>query len=291
MNLKHATYLLIAIITLIATSIGAQAQRRITPVEPKAGTVGTPPQPKTEEHARPTSLEERKDAQGNVVLVDTITGQEWVDSTAVTRKAKMTYPLLESVAVGVNIWDPVMKMLGQKYGGMDVWAELSLHNRYKPVIEFGMSTCDDTPDDMNYTFKSKLAPYFRIGMNYNIFYNNSPNYQFCAGVRYGFTPFSYQVTNVTVDEGYWDEPSHFDLPRQRTTAGFFELVASVKVMIVKHFSLGWSIKYHSLLHEGKAPYGKPMYIPGYGKRGNSFTGSFSIIYTIPLNNQPIETVK
>ena len=31
--------------------------------------------------------------------------------------------------------------------------------------------------------------------------------------------------------------------------------------------------------------GKPMYIPGFGKRGNALTGSFSIIYTIPLNKK------
>lgn len=289
----YLTRIIFVFITLILTGISSMeslAQRRITPVEPKAGTIGTPVQPKNDEPTRPTSLEERKDAQGNIVLVDTITGQEWVDSTAITRKAKMIYPLLESVSVGVNIWDPVMKMFGQKYGGMDVWAELSLHNRYKPIFEFGMSSCDDTPEEMNYTFKSKLAPYFRIGMNYNIFYNNSPNYQFCVGMRYGFTPFTYQVTDVTVSDGYWNEPTHFDLPRQSTTAGYFELVASVKVMIIKSFSLGWSIKYHSILHEGKSQYGKPMYIPGFGKRGNSFTGSFSIIYTIPLNNRPIESV-
>lgn len=279
----------IAAILILTTMIAlsASAQRRITPVQPRTGTAGAPA-PETEKEK--PALEERRDAAGNIVLIDTVTGLEWVDTTAVVKQTKMIYPLAHSVSVGVNIWDPVMRMFGQKYGGFDVWAEFNMHNRYIPVVEFGMSSCNDTPEEMNFTFKSPLAPYVRIGMNYNIFYNSNPNYQFTVGVRYGFTRYTYQVTGVTVNDPYWGETTSFDLPKTSTTAGFFELTAGVKVMIFKPISLGWNVKYHSILHEGAAPYGKPMYIPGYGKRGNNFSASFSIIYTLPLNKKRAEEV-
>lgn len=286
--MRPRRHFITAVIIILGIAIHVCAQRKITPVIPKTGPGS---EPVKEQPVDPKAgLAEMKDSQGNVVFVDTITGQEWVDTTVVAKKTAMIYPLMESVTVGVNLWDPAMRIFGQHYGGVDFWAELSLHNRYKPVFEAGFGSCDDTPDGKNYTFKTKMAPFFRIGINYNIFYNNSPKYQLVAGIRYGFTPFSYEVTNVTMPPGYWDEDAKFDIPSQSTTAGFFEFVAGVRVGIIKNISLGWTVKYHTLLHEGKAKYGKPMYIPGFGKRGSSFTGSFSISYTLPLNKPEVSAV-
>lgn len=278
--MKMRAVLITLVMVLCATCV--MAQRRVTPVEPVPN--GTPETKPTEMDR--TNVVERTDDKGNVVLVDTLSGSEFVDTLAVVPKtAKMQYPLWNAVTVGVNIWDPIMRILGQQYGGADVWAELSLHNRYKPVIEFGLSAANITPEEMNYTFKSSLAPYFKLGINYNIFYNSNSNYQFNVGLRYAFTTYSYEVVNVTVNEGYWDDPSHFSLPSARSTAGWLEVVAGVKVLIAKPVSLGWNVKYCAKLHESAAPYGEPMYIPGFGKRKNPLSVSFSVMYTLELNGK------
>ena len=54
--------------------------------------------------------------------------------------------------------------------------------------------------------------------------------------------------------------------------------------------MGWAMKYHSILHESKAKYGKPMYIPGYGTRGSSITGAFSLMYVLPIEKKKPEIV-
>ena len=69
------------------------------------------------------------------MTVDTVTGLEYVDSTLLKAPPKMEYPLLHEVVAGVNVWDPLMRALGQKYGLGDVWGELSLHNRYFPFLQ------------------------------------------------------------------------------------------------------------------------------------------------------------
>lgn len=222
----------------------------------------------------------------NIIFIDTVAGTEVPDTTVMTRVIKMTYPLLESVTVGVNLWDGAMRILGQKYGIGSVRAQLSLHNRYIPSFEFGLSNANDTPDGMNYTFKSGMAPYFKIGGSYNVFYNSSPDYQLLAGLRYGITHFSYDVTNVTVDEGYWGDPAHFSLPRQNATVGYIEVGLGVKVKIARPISLGWEFMYHNIIHQSKTTYGKPMIIPGYGKRNGAFTAAFYIMYTLPLSKTP-----
>lgn len=284
MKTGKAFSLIALLVLLLTTAVPAYGQRRITPVQPKPGTI---PTVKVEEPAftGQSNLAERRDAQGNIVLVDTVTGTEWVDTTLVNRKAKMLYPLLESVSIGVDIWDPAMRIFGQHYGLIGFWGELSLHNRYKPVFELGFGQCDDTPDDRNFTFHVPVSPYFKIGLNYNIFYNNSPDYQFNVGLRYGFTPFKWSVTAGTISDGYWQENTAASIPSQSATAGYFEFTAGVKVKIWRWLSMGWTARYHALLHEGKSAFGEPMYIPGYGKRSSHFTGSFSIIYTLPLNKK------
>ena len=155
---------IIALLLLVTTAVPAYGQRRITPVQPKPGTI---PTVKVEEPAftGQSNLAERRDAQGNIVLVDTVTGTEWVDTTLVNRKAQMLYPLLESVSIGVDIWDPAMRIFGQHYGLIGFWGELSLHNRYKPVFELGFGQCDDTPDDRNFTFRVPVSPYFKSGLS------------------------------------------------------------------------------------------------------------------------------
>ena len=221
---------------------------------------------------------------GFTVYVDTISGDEWIDSTSfISRIPKMEFPLLHALSVGVNIWDPMMRAFGQDYGIADAWVELSLHNRYKPIFEVGLGTAKHTPAGMDFTYRSPMSVFFKIGANYNFFYNSNPDYSLFAGVRYGFSPFSFAVDNVTVKSPYWDEVAVFDIPSQNVTAGWFELNFGLRVKIWGPISAGWTFRYKSILHESKAAYGKPWYIPGYGTR-NSISGSFSIVYTLPLDH-------
>ena len=195
--------LLIILISFISLSAAmSMAQRRVTPVNNEA----TATQPRNDfrndtariNAQRRASLVETVDADGRTILIDTITGKEWVDTTAIKeKKPEFTYPFLHEVTLGLNIWDPAMRLLGQDYGIAEVWGELSLHNRFKPILEIGLGSANYTPEDGNYTYKSKLSPYFRIGMNYNFMFKSSPEYSFYGGVRYGLSPsFSYEVTDI-----------------------------------------------------------------------------------------------
>lgn len=289
--LRRAARLLPLILIILTLAIDASAQRRVTPVVPT--NPGTTPLPKREKEFDRTRLVEKSDAQGNIILVDTVSGSEYVDSTMLKAPPRMEYPLLHEVVMGFNFWDPAMRVFGQKYGLGDVWAELSLHNRYFPFFSVGVGNCNDTPAGKNYTFKTPVSPYFKIGASYNFLYNSNPDYKLQMGLRYGFTSYKWSLENVTVDEGYWNEPSHFTLADQKHTAGYVEVTLGVKVQIIKQFSLGWNLIYHSILHETTNPNGEPMYIPGYGKRAGAFSGSFSVIYTLPLNKKitlPPETL-
>ena len=225
------------------------------------------------------------DDRGKVIFVDTVTGEEWTDSTALRNIVpKMEQPLFHAASIGVNIWDPVMRIFGQDYGIASAWAELSLHNRYKPFVEVGLGSASHEGPNNNYRYRSPMSVFFKIGASYNFLFNSNPDYQLYAGVRFGFSPFSYAVDDVVLNSEYWGETSRFDIPSQNATASWFEIGLGLRVKIWGPISAGWEFKYHSLSHCSKGQYGEPWYIPGYGTRGSSITGSFSISYTIPLSH-------
>lgn len=278
---------LTVLILVAATAISVVAQRRVTPVEPPRPGQQNVEKPKEFDRTR---LAERLDAQGNIILVDTITGVEFVDSTLIADTPHNIYPRWQSLDVGVDIWDPVMRMLGQKYGFGSAFVRLSIHNRVFPLFEAGFGKADISPDGSNYTFKSPMAPFFKLGVDYNVFYNNSPDYALLVGLRYGFTPFKWSVDNVTVPGSYWDDPSSFSIAQQNATAGYLEISFGIRVKIAGPISAGWQFKFRSLLHESKNIHGEPMYIPGFGKRSMPICGAFSIIYTLPLNRGSLTSV-
>lgn len=281
----------LAALMFAAVIMPLSAQRRVTPVTPREP--GSTPQITTnlKQQVDSSRLVTTIDAHGNTVMVDTVTGLEFVDSTLLKAPPKMEYPLLHEVIAGVNVWEPIMRALGQKYGLGDVWAELSMHNRYFPFFAVGLGTINETPVDKNFTFKSPVAPYFKIGGSYNFFYNSNPDYRLQMGLRYGFTTYKWSALDVTVDEGYWGTPSTYSLKDIGNTAGYLEVTFGIKVKISGNFSAGWTIVYHSILHESKSAYGNPMYIPGYGKRNGAISGNFSIMYTIPINKKTATEVK
>lgn len=278
---------LLATLSLLV-ALEAESRRRMTPVNTQATTTQA-----INETANDTARINAKrransisylDDRGHTVFVDTITGEEWMDSTVINRVPKMEYPLFDALTVGVNVWDPLMRAFGQHYGLADAWVELSLHNRYKPIVEVGLGAARHKPAGATYTYRSPMSVFFRLGANYNFLYNSNPDYSFFAGLRYGFAPFSFSVDGVTLDSPYWQETAHFNVPSQNVTAGWIEVVAGLRVKLWGPISAGWTFKYQSILHQSKTRYGEPWYIPGFGSRNGHVTGSFSLTYTFGLSH-------
>lgn len=274
------------ILALLACTLSPTlwGQRRITPINNQATATQHVNENFNPDSLARASLVEMRDAMGRTILVDTITGTEFVDSTALNIVPKMEYPLAYAATVGVNVWDPLMRLFGQKYGVVEFSAEFNMHNRYIAVVDVGIGAAKDTPDDNNYTYHSKMAPYFRVGLNYNFLYNSSPAYMAMAGVRYGFSPFTFYLTDVTVDSPYWQEDAPMSVPSQRITVGYLQLLFNLRVKIAGPLYLGWTFIFHKILHESKAPYGRPWYIPGYGSRDMPVTGAFTVTYNFELKH-------
>lgn len=193
-------------------------------------------------------------------------------------KSKPLYPLYNGVSIGVNFADAILHVAGQTHQSYDIWADVSLFNWFFPVVEMGVGFANSTPKEMNFTYKSKAAFYAKLGMNYNFLYKSDSAYQAFAGFRVGFSSFSYDLENVTIDNGYWEENQVMNLYGLKASAIYGDVLAGLKVKIVKNFSLGWNLRYHFKLHTNSKSASTPWFIPGYG--ASSPLGiSFSAIYS------------
>ncbi len=209
------------------------------------------------------------------------------DLDTVTKvKSGPVYPLLHSVSVGANFFDGVMLLVGQKHASFDLWASLSLHNWFEPVVEMGIGFADNHPEDGNFHYKGKPSFYGKIGINYNFLYKSDPAYQVYFGLRGGFTSFRYDITDITINSSYWDQTDKFSIVGQKAHAIYGEVVGGIKVNLWKNLSMGWSARYKIKGKVSKAGNSTPWFIPGYGTTPLSAT--FSLIYTIPINSNKKE---
>lgn len=251
----------------VAAAASALAQRRVTPVEP-TNNITLAPNPKD------------KELEKDSIAADSLAA----DSAA----KRMKYPRLQAVSIGVNVWDPLMRLCKQSYGGIDFSADISLWNRIFPTVEVGVGNANSTPDGMNFTYKTKFAPYAKIGVNYNFLYNKDAAYKAMVGFRLGYSNFTYDINDISMSSGYWDESSTTSITGQKSHATWGEFIFAIRVKMIGNISVGWAFKYHKLWKYKKNENSDPWYIPGYGARGSSVTAGLSLFYTLPLSKSKLK---
>lgn len=198
-----------------------------------------------------------------------------------TVKQKNKYPLFNGIMVGVNIADPVMRVFGQDYGGYEGIVEVNLLNRFFPEVTLGVGSADKT-SDRDFHYKGKTSFYGRIGMHYNFRYkSDKPNF-LIVGIRYGFSSYKADITNLYYDNGYWEQVGPFNLYDQKFTSHWLEIGGGIRVKVFKNIYMGWMVYFKPLLKEGNTKDANPWYIPGYGQNGNGFGFSYNIYYNLPF---------
>ena len=93
-------------------------------------------------------------AQTNQKLTD----EEW---------AKM--PFYQGLSTGIDVSGLLGKALGSNSISSEVYLQANLKNRYFPIVEIGFGSMDATDDETDIYYKT-FAPYFRAGVDYNVFY-------------------------------------------------------------------------------------------------------------------------
>lgn len=260
---------ILAPLCILFAAAPAFAQGKITPVDPDPTKPQQPYLHYYDKHGNPLD-------EPVLFLADL--------DTVTKVKSGPVYPLLQSVSVGFNFFDAIMKLAGQSYQSYDVWASLSLHNWFEPVVEVGLGFADNHPDEANFRYKGKPSFYAKLGINYNFLYKSNPDYQLFLGLRGGFSSFTYDITDIAIGSSYWDQTNRFSIEGQRASALYGEALLGIKVKLWKGISMGWSFRYHMKFKVKDGSESTPFFIPGYGAN-SSVAATFSLIYTLPLSRK------
>lgn len=261
--------ILLVVAALSASSAGLMAQKKITPVE-------------SDEEKPQQPVLHYYDKHGNPLQEPVL----FLAELDTVRKAgpRPVYPLLTDLELGVNFFDAIMAAAGQKHQSIDVWAALPLFNWVTPVVELGLGFADDKPEEGNFHYKGKPSFYGKIGFNYNFLYKSSPDYQVFVGFRAGYSHFSYDITDITVNSPYWDQSNRFSITGQKASAWYGEALAGLRVKIWRRFSMGWTFRYKFKFHTTPGSQSSPWFIPGYGAT-SPISATFSLIYYLPVGKK------
>ena len=98
------------------------------------------------------------------------------------------------------------------YGSTEAALRLNLKNTYFPIAELGYGICDATNYNTNIRYKTS-APFLRIGVDINFLKDKLQDNRLYAGVRYGISPFEYDLEGPDMTDPVWGGSSPMDRTR------------------------------------------------------------------------------
>ena len=206
--------------------------------------------------------------------------QKKVISTETNEETKF----YQGISVGVDVFGFLNQAFGSDIMTTEASVEANLMNKFFPVLELGYGSIETTNDETDIFFKTS-APFFRVGLNYNVFHKKPhlPGY-FTVGLRYGFSSFKYDVQAPELVDPNW---GHTHIPvtynGMKTNASWAELVIGLRANVYKSFYMGFTARYRSRISMTEHENSEPYYIPGYGRgKPNNFGITYNIIYKLPF---------
>lgn len=185
---------------------------------------------------------------------------------------------------------------GETYS-YEAGAQVDLRHKYYPVVELGFAGANKTSNN-DIIFKTN-GLFGRVGFDINILKpkkDEKPTSNlFLVGLRVGMTNFKYNLSNVTITDDYWGGTYPVDYSNLKPiTKVWYEIVAGIRVQVVKNIFMGWTIRNKNMLSQDVAGNAAPWYVPGFGTNtGSNWGFNYTIGYKfqLPLKNKKTENLK
>lgn len=194
-------------------------------------------------------------------------------------EAQKRLPLLAGVSVSADVAGAVMATF-TPYGQYEAAARLNLRGRYFPIFELGIGHSDHTDETTEMHYKVN-APYFRLGMDYNVAKDPRSGNRIFVGARYGFTTFKYDVDGPALTDPFYGTTTPFSFSGLSGANHWGEVVAGLEARVWGMLHLGWTVRYRLRFSNKTSAVGEPWYVPGYGKNDtHALGGTFLVIFDI-----------
>ena len=184
------------------------------------------------------------------------------------------------IKVGLEVSGPAIYMSDKNILNAEGYISVDINEKRSVVLAGGYLKYYYS--QYNYQYYNK-GIFIRPGIDFNLLKPEKSKGIYWAGIglRYGLSVFSSEVKSFK-QENYWGTISTAIAPR--TYWGhYIEASPGVRAEVFRNFSMGWSVSLRMLLYTGTGKDLRPVYFPGYGNGGKSFsTGiNYYIVFNIP----------
>ncbi len=183
-------------------------------------------------------------------------------------------------ALSFDLVGPAMLMLSD-HGEIEGALRVNLHDEWFPVFELGVGTANHENDDATGITYKTTAPYFRLGMDWNVMKNKHLKNRLYAGFRYACTFFNCDISRKKLVDPVYKTTTDFGLEGMSCSQHWLEAVFGIDAQIYGPVHLGWTIRYLRRLVHKEGDIGQAWYVPGFGINDkDNFVGNFNVIIDI-----------
>lgn len=189
-------------------------------------------------------------------------------------------PMMRGFQVSFDLFGFCQKQLSD-YGQYEGAFRLNLHDQWFPIVEVGIGKADHVNDEVTGLSYKTSAPYFRVGMDWNLLkQKHGPNRMY-GGFRYAFTSYKVDLWRSDFPDPVWLWDTGFGVHSEACSQHWLEGVLGIDAQILGPLHLGWSVRYRRRIAHNDGIIGKTWYVPGFGIWGDTrLGGTFNVIVDI-----------
>ncbi|MDE6647840.1 MAG: hypothetical protein K2K03_08475, partial [Prevotella sp.] len=124
------------------------------------------------------------------------------------RMEQDSIPLFRGFQLSFDLVGPAMLVMSD-HGEYEGALRVNLHDQWFPVVEAGIGRANHENDEVTGLTYKTTAPYFRVGMDWNILKNKHQSNRLFAGFRYAFTSYKVDIIHERLTDPVWQVPAQF----------------------------------------------------------------------------------
>lgn len=213
------------------------------------------------------------------IIVCAFESKAQTDSTD-AKKKKPAEQYGHQLRFGFDISRPVINLAQSTHTSYEALADYYLVKDVYAVAEGGFGSADYAYPDLSYTSKSS---FFRVGVDKTLIRRLGASDWDAAffGARYGLAFINRGEASYTIVDSLWGSTSG-TIAAKNFTAHWAEIVAGVRVELLKGLFAGWNVRGRFLLNEASFRDLSPVFIAGYGRGDKTtvFDFNFYLLYAL-----------
>ncbi len=189
------------------------------------------------------------------------------------------------IRVGIDLFLPVYSLFSDDTKGFEIVGDYRISRRFYIASELGYRDHTRQEDFFEFTTSGQ---YIRAGVDYNAYQNwIGMENMIVAGVRYGFSTFSQDVNEYTInaDPALPERTVNDPLSYDSLNASWVEIVLGIKVEVLHNVYMGFSFRGSTMISSKEPDNFKNLYVPGFERvyfNDFGFSFNYTLSYLIPF---------